>query len=136
MRIPACLLGLLALGAFPAHAAPVGYRDNLVACIQGSRACAPSRLNQADRYYLRHEPTARTRNRAEAREIADARMARPVRVNVSEARLDRMHARDVRFEEYRSTVRALRHGWIPGVNQPYEQPPLGWADAYENWGGR
>jgi hypothetical protein len=134
----ACLpVAALLVGAIPAHAAAGnGYRANLTACITASRSCDRTRLSRSDRDFLRHEPTARTRDRALAGEIADARLSPPVRIDVSERRLDRMHARDVRFETYRSTVRALRHGWIPGENEPYRQPPEGWADAYENWGGR
>lgn len=139
-RLPAALTAAaLAWGgiAGPASAERgAGYRANLLACITGSRGCERARLSKADRDFLRHEPTARTRDRALAGGIADARLSRPVRIEVSERRLDRMHARDVRFEEYRSTVRALRQGWVPGVNHPYEQPPRGWADAYENRGGR
>lgn len=136
------LTGCAAMAAFVFPLAPAaseaapGYRDNLVACITGSPRCAPGRLSRQDRDYLRTDPTARTRDRSLARDIADARMAPPIRVAVSERRLDRMRARDIRFEAYRSEVRALRHGWIPGVNHPYRQPPEGWADAYENWGGR
>lgn len=123
-------------GAALGKPADPGYRANLVSCIMGSRACAPARLSKADRDYLRDDPTSHTRDRELAGEIADARMAPPVRVAVSERTLDRMHARDIRFEAYRSQVRALRQGWIPGANYPYQQPPRGWADAYENWGGR
>ena len=94
----------------------------------GKRSCDARALKEADHDYLREEPGARTRDPYMAGKIADARM-RPVRIVVSERRLDHLHARDVEFERYRSTVRALRHGWVPGASYPYEQPPRAWAPS-------
>ncbi len=128
-RLAMAFLGALAASVATGTAAEAnaGYRDNLVSCIRGMRGCQESALSKADAEYLESDRTARTRDPRMAGKIADARMQKPVRIVVSEERLDHMHARTVKFETYRSQVRALQHGWLPGVNQPYQQPPEGWA---------
>jgi len=106
-----------------------GYRANLAACVMGRTSCRRGMLREDDAEYLRTERGARTRDPVLARDIARARTARPVRIVVSEEHLDRLHRRDVEFERYRTTVRALRHGWVPGESAPFSQAPYAWAPS-------
>ena len=128
-RFAFAFLGVLAASvpaAGAAHAS-AGYRANLVACIRGTSACDESVLSKADSEYLETDRTSRTRDPRMANKIADARMQKPVRIVVTEDRLDHLHDRSLKFELYRSRLRVLEYGWVPGVNKPYQQPPEGWA---------